>query len=440
MKIISNSFKHLVLAVAFLPMWVEVEGFHRLCSLSKVPVVALMKDLDTGEYIIADAAPDDAGGGPSAPSPDDIDDTAKNNTDGNLRYLRTKTSWSKIVDAIRPSHRKLENIESQKNGLGENQIFFARQCVCFLESERYCPVDKVHCGVPKPNDESTGDVPASDVGCFNQSSRTVLIRNAWPVVILWYGALVLFLLLTEQGRHTRNFIYSKLCNRNYNASMINRMLEPSDVFSSRFFAPFWRRSPARPMRVIDPVTPETEQNGNGNQGPPTELALKTKRYARPPSNLISGSAEPSTDESQDCESENSQEDISCAICFAPLEDGERVGALSCNHDFHVDCLKTWLSRRNVCPLCQTPNAAIPRYGTRSNVDNVMDGSESSNNSIVDEDASEEANNAQEDQPPRTSSRLRVSNNFSRHSVLQRRQREPPAHSDSWSGWHFSGQP
>jgi hypothetical protein len=44
-----------------------------------------------------------------------------------------------------------------------------------------------------------------------------------------------------------------------------------------------------------------------------------------------------------------------------LEDGDRVGALPCFHQFHVDCLKEWLRRRNACPLCQATEVATPQY-------------------------------------------------------------------------------
>ena len=51
---------------------------------------------------------------------------------------------------------------------------------------------------------------------------------------------------------------------------------------------------------------------------------------------------------------NSLEEPSCTICFAPLEEGDRIGDLQCNHEFHVDCLKTWIQRKNACPLCNVP--------------------------------------------------------------------------------------
>lgn len=56
--------------------------------------------------------------------------------------------------------------------------------------------------------------------------------------------------------------------------------------------------------------------------------------------------------------DNDADDLDgCMICFAPLCDGDRVGSLPCKHLFHVHCLKTWLKRRNVCPLCLCEEAA-----------------------------------------------------------------------------------
>ena len=49
--------------------------------------------------------------------------------------------------------------------------------------------------------------------------------------------------------------------------------------------------------------------------------------------------------------------ITCSICLLGFDDGDRIGALQCQHMFHVDCLKLWLTRRNVCPLCQAPDIA-----------------------------------------------------------------------------------
>lgn len=63
---------------------------------------------------------------------------------------------------------------------------------------------------------------------------------------------------------------------------------------------------------------------------------------------------------------NEDESFDCTICLAPVEDGEQVGILSCNHLYHSQCLGQWIQRRNVCPLCQTeiatPRAVVEEEG------------------------------------------------------------------------------
>ncbi|MBA0595528.1 hypothetical protein Gorai_012395 [Gossypium raimondii] len=34
-------------------------------------------------------------------------------------------------------------------------------------------------------------------------------------------------------------------------------------------------------------------------------------------------------------------------------DGENLGTLECGHNFHADCIKQWLVRKNLCPICKT---------------------------------------------------------------------------------------
>ena len=41
----------------------------------------------------------------------------------------------------------------------------------------------------------------------------------------------------------------------------------------------------------------------------------------------------------------------CSICISEINHRDRIGVISCEHMFHVDCLKVWLKRKNVCPLC-----------------------------------------------------------------------------------------
>ncbi|GKD43559.1 E3 ubiquitin protein ligase RING1 [Tanacetum coccineum] len=43
---------------------------------------------------------------------------------------------------------------------------------------------------------------------------------------------------------------------------------------------------------------------------------------------------------------------SCSICLKKYKEGQEVGILHCSHEFHADCIKHWLSCKNVCPLCK----------------------------------------------------------------------------------------
>jgi hypothetical protein len=92
---------------------------------------------------------------------------------------------------------------------------------------------------------------------------------------------------------------------------------------------------------------------------PTQLALKTRVYheANEPENKMIASSpdEEIRDEVGDGET------LDCTICFGSIENGERIGALPCDHIFHVECLKSWLTRRAVCPLCQRTDVVQPLY-------------------------------------------------------------------------------
>eukprot|EP00540_Astrosyne_radiata_P011579 CAMPEP_0116824134 /NCGR_PEP_ID=MMETSP0418-20121206/1229_1 /TAXON_ID=1158023 /ORGANISM="Astrosyne radiata, Strain 13vi08-1A" /LENGTH=208 /DNA_ID=CAMNT_0004452473 /DNA_START=1 /DNA_END=627 /DNA_ORIENTATION=- len=88
------------------------------------------------------------------------------------------------------------------------------------------------------------------------------------------------------------------------------------------------------------------------------LALKTRRYKESPNDDHDLQLQQQRDDPQD---EDDEGHLTCTICLGPIQEGDRVGELaSCNHVFHVTCLKSWLVRRNQCPLC-AQHAATPQY-------------------------------------------------------------------------------
>lgn len=42
----------------------------------------------------------------------------------------------------------------------------------------------------------------------------------------------------------------------------------------------------------------------------------------------------------------------CVVCQGEFEDGETIAELECGHEYHSDCIKNWLQRRNFCPMCK----------------------------------------------------------------------------------------
>ncbi|KZV54565.1 hypothetical protein F511_01363 [Dorcoceras hygrometricum] len=51
--------------------------------------------------------------------------------------------------------------------------------------------------------------------------------------------------------------------------------------------------------------------------------------------------------------ENPVETELCSICREEYAEGEDVGTLECGHNFHQECIKQWLMRKNLCAICKT---------------------------------------------------------------------------------------
>ncbi|CAA0829746.1 E3 ubiquitin-protein ligase MBR2 [Striga hermonthica] len=53
-----------------------------------------------------------------------------------------------------------------------------------------------------------------------------------------------------------------------------------------------------------------------------------------------------------CSSDRYEDDGRCVICLEEYKDMDDLGILKCGHDFHVGCVKKWLSMKNLCPICK----------------------------------------------------------------------------------------
>ncbi|XP_074380916.1 putative E3 ubiquitin-protein ligase RHG1A isoform X1 [Apium graveolens] len=48
-----------------------------------------------------------------------------------------------------------------------------------------------------------------------------------------------------------------------------------------------------------------------------------------------------------------QEPEPCCICQDEYSCGDELGELECGHGFHAECIKQWLTQKNLCPICKT---------------------------------------------------------------------------------------
>ena len=43
----------------------------------------------------------------------------------------------------------------------------------------------------------------------------------------------------------------------------------------------------------------------------------------------------------------------CVICLEKMKENEKLSILKCSHIYHHSCLVLWLSKKSICPLCDT---------------------------------------------------------------------------------------
>lgn len=59
-----------------------------------------------------------------------------------------------------------------------------------------------------------------------------------------------------------------------------------------------------------------------------------------------------------CLSDQCEEESKCVICLEEYKNMDEVATMkACKHDFHVNCIKKWLSMKNMCPICKTTSMA-----------------------------------------------------------------------------------
>ena len=234
------------------------------------------------------------------------------------------------------------------------ETVLARHCICADEKNYpdhmyFCPLDKNYCVFQRSFEDDVSPEPR----CVNETRHRAIAKTVWPVVLVWYALILVFLFFTVHGRNASDYCMSSIfpCWNDIVAQNIMRRNPTRAVIMMRRWHDRYREN-------VEQLFGRAENRPT--ERVPTRLELKTTVYSRSDHNrsaILGPKVSLNMSDTDDI-----VDGHSCAICFAQLEDGDRVGSLPCQHIFHVTpCLKTWLKRRNVCPLCLHTNVATPRF-------------------------------------------------------------------------------
>lgn len=175
--------------------------------------------------------------------------------------------------------------------------------------------------------------------CVIITPTQTFARATFPVIMVWYGVMLSWLVGMKSGRQVLHYILAR-GYPNWTDHVARRMLSEEPSRARRLIRRNWRQR--RESLQLDAEQAREDGVGTSASCDRTSIGLHTTLYSSEQGDVAKrhGDDEDAGDDHR-----------ACTICFGPIENGDRVGAIPCNHVFHADCLKTWLARRQVCPLC-----------------------------------------------------------------------------------------
>lgn len=322
------------------------------CSLEGQRTIEMAQNTITGEFIMQDQ-------NATTPSAEDVNKNDENSEatmspTSTMTATGSQTEWTAVQ---------------------------ARICHCNAESRAsvtYCSTAFTHCVFYSEDAAaySTGGTNSSTLDfhtsmipeCTTIDRSQRFVRSAVPIIMIWFGGITFCLVGTKRGKYVSNYIFS-CCFPRWTEIVADRMLSLDPVRARRLIRRNWRqRRQIHSDLMIGQDHVEAAATAPHGQ---THLMLRTQIYNTASEALTAKNVDDDDD------------DVACAICFGPIEHGDRVGALPCHHLFHAECLKTWLVRRQVCPLCQSTDVVERKqhcHGSAETVGLPLDSSGSSQSS------------------------------------------------------------
>lgn len=339
------------------------------CPLAEQPIVTLVWNNETREYLVYNET-EDAGLrmlGSGAPfdrtsgylaTKDSLFDSLNDS-----RHLRAEPWLEDSLPAI-ALDRQLQRVrwEPAYDEFLESDdrpiIVRVRECPCRYKIygeenpfTYYFELHHTHCWV---NRRGSPVQPT----CLIDNHVRNMTKNIWPVVAVWYAILLGCLLCTVPGRSACDCLVSHVfpCwNSVVIRIMARRNPERIHLLMHRFYLRNRERIEQRYREAM------TQRSGDEQRRRPTRLHLKTRVYTEAEAAVAAGEHASTTTAVAVVEDDELVDGHVCSICYMDLVAGDRVGDMPCKHLIHADCLKSWLPRRNVCPLCLQTDVAAPQY-------------------------------------------------------------------------------
>ncbi|KAI2513329.1 hypothetical protein MHU86_1100 [Fragilaria crotonensis] len=287
-------------------------GFNSLCSLLDQPPVVLRRNESSNELY--------------------FDELTHANGTNVTRQRRLQTT---ATPAISAKNRQLQQVAA-----------VVRSCPCSLDLNNpfFCEIKYDVCELTRNG----------SVLCWKSSVKR-FVGNLLPFIMFWIVFLLFMMGITHRGRLARAYLKRVLC-RDTVEQQLDRMRrdQPNRVhqlvhdYELRMFRTRQRMEANAAQPGVVAAAASTSDDADS---PPLESGLAPGQpYLVLRTKVFTTSKEGTT--------ADVDEDQSCSICLGTLQEGMRIGSLMCHHEFHVDCLKTWLLGKNHCPLCNQQVAEL----------------------------------------------------------------------------------
>jgi len=133
--------------------------------------------------------------------------------------------------------------------------------------------------------------------------------------------------------------------RSGNSAGVNQFLSQLSRLENLGMSGVSNRRTALRMMNRDFTADDYEMLSRLDEGHDQHLGLEEGQIARYPVHTFDQN--PSEDDFL-----SKKEMFRCAICLGPFEKGEILRTVVCMHQFHADCIDSWLRKKGECPVCK----------------------------------------------------------------------------------------